>query len=112
METASPAPHTPKSDAVRNGDHSATRPSIEGSWEAFKVLCAEFLRAAGTANSEELEAGAKYVGREQPSIPGPIDHREAPAIHLRRPCARTVQIQLQQQRIAAATPQGHHERTH
>jgi hypothetical protein len=36
--------------------------SLACSWEGFKGICAEFLRAADSANADELEAGAKCVG--------------------------------------------------
>jgi hypothetical protein len=49
--------------AVGHQDHAADDgPTIPGSYEAFKVLCAEFLRAADTAGADELAAGAKCVG--------------------------------------------------
>ncbi|CAN7388985.1 hypothetical protein [Variovorax sp. LjRoot178] len=54
MNTAAQTPHTP--------DPAGPEPSIAGSYEAFRVLCAEFLRAADTANADELAAGVKCVG--------------------------------------------------
>jgi len=62
MNHATPTPQ-PQEIAVDHQDHSVDDgPTIPGSYEAFRVLCAEFLRAAGTADADELAAGAKCVG--------------------------------------------------
>lgn len=62
MKQATPTPHRLPSDAGHHDEPAAPEPSIPGSYEAFKALCAEFLRAADTADAEELESGAKCVG--------------------------------------------------
>jgi hypothetical protein len=40
----------------------SSAPSIPGTYEAFRALCAEFFRAADTADADELAAGLKCVG--------------------------------------------------
>ncbi|CAN7773920.1 hypothetical protein LJR290_007681 [Variovorax sp. LjRoot290] len=62
MNSASKTPHRPPSSGIVHGVISDGGPTIPGSYEAFRALCAEFLRASDTANSDELEAGAKCVG--------------------------------------------------
>ena len=54
MNAAAQTPQTP--------DSAALAPTIEGSYEAFRALCAEFLRAADTADADALAAGVKCVG--------------------------------------------------
>ena len=54
MTAAAQTPHTP--------DPAVPAPTLAGSYEAFRVLCAEFLRATDTANADELAAGVKCVG--------------------------------------------------
>lgn len=54
MNAAAQTPQTPVS--------AVPAPTLAGSYEAFRVLCAEFLRAADTANADELAAGVKCVG--------------------------------------------------
>lgn len=62
MKQATPTPHRFPAGTFHHDDSAPSGPSIPGSYEAFKVLCAEFLRAADTADADELEAGAKCVG--------------------------------------------------
>lgn len=59
MNFAAQTPQTPE-PGLR--ELSASAPTIAGSYEAFQVLCAEFLRAADTADADELAAGVKCVG--------------------------------------------------
>lgn len=59
MNFAAQTPHTRES-ALQGSP--APAPTIAGSYEAFQVLCAEFLRAADTAAADELAAGVKCVG--------------------------------------------------
>ncbi|VTU44905.1 hypothetical protein [Variovorax sp. RA8] len=59
MNSAAQTPHTRES-ALQGSP--APAPTIAGSYEAFQVLCAEFLRAADTADGDALAAGVKCVG--------------------------------------------------
>lgn len=58
MNSAAQTPHAPESAP----QEPSPAPSIPGTYEAFRVLCAEFLRAADTADADELAAGVKCVG--------------------------------------------------
>lgn len=79
MNSAAQTPHTQ--------DSAAPAPTIAGSYEAFRALCAEFLRAA---NADELAAGVKCVGlaflgiQWDDSNPFHKVHREADAPALMR----------------------------
>ncbi|WP_146039605.1 MULTISPECIES: hypothetical protein [unclassified Variovorax] len=58
MNSAAQTPH----HALSASREPSPAPSIPGTYEAFRVLCAEFLRAADTAGADELAAGLKCVG--------------------------------------------------
>lgn len=57
-----PAPRNPSADALRSAQAAEGGPSIPGTYEGFRAICSEFLRAVATTSADELEAGVHCVG--------------------------------------------------
>lgn len=93
---AAPAALNPSAAALRSAQAAEGGPSIPGTYEGFRAICSEFLRAIATTNADELEAGVHGVGLAYLSIQwdedNPLDriHRAAAAPALMRMVTKAV----------------------